>query len=178
MGGWGERIVPVLDHARREAWFKTLGRGVDLADHWIAPPPPHQPNHVCVYSCNEEWKGVASAHVARPDFFWVNQTCDLVMATAYWRALVISVVCTDVHLFLCNTLSKGVWLVSPWCWRYDTWCLMVSNAYALGYSVVTWSIDSPLNPLFWVVKRRLTKVVAAHSWGCHGCGWVFLIANE
>ena len=45
----------------------------------------------------------------------VNPTCGPVMATAACRALVISVICTYVNLFLWNTLAKGVWLVTLWC---------------------------------------------------------------
>ena len=45
----------------------------------------------------------------------VNPTCGPVIATADWRALVMSVLCTDDHLFLYNTLPKGLWLVVPWC---------------------------------------------------------------
>ena len=69
MGRWDERIVPVLDHARREAHCKTLGLGVELADHRIALPYSHQSNRVCVDSCHEECHGAACAHGACDGLF-------------------------------------------------------------------------------------------------------------
>ena len=58
MGAWDDHIVPVSYHARREAQCKTLGRVIEVADHLIALPSPHQLNRVCVESCHEDCHGV------------------------------------------------------------------------------------------------------------------------
>ena len=77
-----------------------------------------------------------------------NLTGGPVMVTAAQRALVMSVLHTDVHLFLCNTLAKGLWLVALWCKRYSTRRLMAATSHTLGCPVVPWTIDFPLTPLF------------------------------
>ena len=48
-------------------------------------------------------------------FSGVNPTCGPLMATAAQMSLLISLLCTDVHFFLCKNISKEVWLVVPWC---------------------------------------------------------------
>ena len=78
----------------------------------------------------------------------VKPTCGPVMATAAWNYLVMSVLRTDVHLILWNTLAKGGCLVAPWCRRYSTQRLVVATAHILGCPVVPWPIDSPLTPFF------------------------------
>ena len=82
---------------------------------------------------------------------------------------------TDIHLLFWKNLAKGVWLVAPWCRRYATRHLMAATAHALGCPVVPWPIDFPLTPFFWVLNRRLVKVVMEHSCGfarLADCQWI------
>ena len=95
----------------------------------------------------------------------VKPTCGPVMATAVWRDLVMSVIRTDIHLLLRNTLAKGVWMVAQWQQRYSTRQLMAATLYALGCPVVPWTIYLPLNPFFCLVKRKLRKVAEVNSCG-------------
>ena len=95
----------------------------------------------------------------------VNLTCGPVMVNAAWRGLVMSVLCTDVHLFLWNTMYKGVWLVVSWYQTYATCILVAATAHALGSPVVPWPICFPLIQFLLLVKSRLIKVYIAHSCG-------------
>ena len=64
-----EQIVPVLDHAHREAQCEALGQGVEVAEHCVAPYFPQQSDPVFVDSRHEEWHDAAHAHGAHTDLF-------------------------------------------------------------------------------------------------------------
>ena len=60
VGGWDERIVPVLDHVHREPLCECLCHCVEVAQHNVSTPPTDGVDHVCVDSCHEEGHGTAS----------------------------------------------------------------------------------------------------------------------
>ena len=62
VGRWEERIVPVLDHARREPLCERLCRRMEVAQHNVAAPPTHEADRVFVDSCHEEVHGAAGPH--------------------------------------------------------------------------------------------------------------------
>ena len=70
MGGWDERIVPVLDHARCESLRERLCRRVEVAQHDVAAPPTHEADCVCVDTCHEEVHGAAGPHRSHTDVLW------------------------------------------------------------------------------------------------------------
>ena len=70
MGGWDERIVTVLDHARCKSFRECLRRLVELAQHDIAAPPTHKVDRVRVDMCHELGHGAAGSHRSCNDVFW------------------------------------------------------------------------------------------------------------
>ena len=62
VGGWDERIVPVLDHTRRDPLCECLCRCVEVAQHNVAAPLTHEADRVCVDLCHEEGYGAAGPH--------------------------------------------------------------------------------------------------------------------
>ena len=70
MGGWDERIVPVLEHAKCESFRERLCRRVEVAQHDVAEPPTHEADRVCVDTCHEEGHGAAVLHRLCADVFW------------------------------------------------------------------------------------------------------------
>ena len=69
VGGWDKRIVPMLDHARREPLCERMSRRVEVVQHNVAVPPTREADCVCVESCYEEGHGAAVLHRARADVF-------------------------------------------------------------------------------------------------------------
>ena len=70
MGGWDERIVPILDHAPCESFHERLCRCVEVAQHDVAAPPNHEADRVRVNTCHEEGHGAVGPHRLRADVFW------------------------------------------------------------------------------------------------------------
>ena len=70
MGGWDERVVPVLDHARCKSFRECLRRRVEVAQHDVAAPPTHEADRVHVDMCHEEGHGAAGPHRSCADVFW------------------------------------------------------------------------------------------------------------
>ena len=70
VGGWDERIVPVLDHARCESFRECLCRRVEVAQHDVAAPPNHEADRVCINTFHEKVHGAAGPHRSRADIFW------------------------------------------------------------------------------------------------------------
>ena len=62
VGGWDERIVTVLDHARLEPLCEFLCLRLESAQHNVAAPPTHEADCVCVDSFHEEGHGAAGPH--------------------------------------------------------------------------------------------------------------------
>ena len=48
MGGWDKRIVPMLDHARREPRRELLVSRLEVAHHQFSAPPDNEADHVYV----------------------------------------------------------------------------------------------------------------------------------
>ena len=90
----------------------------------------------------------------------VNPTWGPMRVVAVRSAAVISTLRTVDHLVPLKTAAMCVSGVDPCCHRCATRLRMSGTAHARGCHVVPCQIDSPLMPFFFVVKRRLTKVVA------------------
>ena len=70
VGGWDERVVPMLDHARGQSFRECLRRRVEVAQHDVAAPPTHEADCVRVDTCHEEGHGAAGSHRSCADVFW------------------------------------------------------------------------------------------------------------
>ena len=62
MGGWDERVVPVLDHAQCKSVCDCLCRRVDVAQHDVAALPTHKVDRVRVETFHEGGHGAAGPH--------------------------------------------------------------------------------------------------------------------
>ena len=62
VGGWDERIVPVLDHVRCESFRERMCHCVEVSQHDVAVPPNHEADRVRVDMCHEEGHGAAGLH--------------------------------------------------------------------------------------------------------------------
>ena len=91
----------------------------------------------------------------------VKPTWVSIIVVAARSAEVILVLRTVDHLFLLKTEAQCMSLGAPCCCKCATRCRMAAIAHAQGWTIAPCPIDSPVTPFFCVIKRRLTKVVAA-----------------
>ena len=78
--GWGDCIVPVLDHVHFQAQNETLGGCVELEEHGVTLPSLHQYYFDIVNACYEELHVSDDGHGARADLFVCKSDlwyCDL-----------------------------------------------------------------------------------------------------
>ena len=156
-----KRIVPVLDHARREPRYEHLCRRVDTAQHNVSAPPIHKADHVCVDLCHEEGHGADGLHRAHADVFWCEPhlgSNDSGCGTER---------CRNIGTAYCGPLNSvencGTYLsgVAPCFCECTTRRRMAATAHAQGCPVAPCPINSPLAPFFCVINRKITKVEAA-----------------
>ena len=91
----------------------------------------------------------------------VNPTWGPMRVVAACSAAVISELWTVDHVVPLKTAASCLSGVAPCCHRCATRRQMSTTAHARGCPVAPCPIDSPLTPIFCVVKRRLTKVAVA-----------------
>ena len=94
-------------------------------------------------------------------FSGVNPTWGRMIVVAVRSAAVVLSLRTVDHLTQLKNMARCVSGVVPCCHKFATWRQMATTAHAWGCHVAPCPIDSPLMPIFCVVKRRLTKVTAA-----------------
>ena len=70
VGGWGKRIVPMLDYVRRKPLCESLRCRVEVVQNCVAAPPTYKADCVCVDARHEEVHGAAGPHQARTDVIW------------------------------------------------------------------------------------------------------------
>ena len=175
MGGRDKRIVPVLGHARRKPRRQCLGCRVQLSQHRVAAIPP-------IRRIVSVLKHTMRRALAAPDrieraltFSGVKPTCGLMILVVVQSADVISRLRAVGRHFMLKTVARCVLLGAPCCRKCSTRLLMDDTAHVWGWPVVPCPMDSPLMSFFCIVKRRLTKVTAAHVTGeavVAGLGWV------
>ena len=110
-------------------------------------------------------------------YSWVNPTWGPVMENSAWRALLLSVLRTDVHLFLCNILVEGgvsggtvvlkICHMTPdvsHCTGPGVSCSAVANIFTFGFVLLIGEEDTDKG------------CRSAFLWGFGG-GWGWLISN-
>ena len=91
----------------------------------------------------------------------MNPTWVPMVVVAARSAVVILALRTVDQVAPLKTAVRCVSGVAPCCCRCATRRLMAATAHVRGWPVAPCLMDSPLTPVFCVVKRRLTKVAAA-----------------
>ena len=91
----------------------------------------------------------------------VNPTWGPMIVVTARSAAVISALRTVDHLTLLKTAARCVSGVAPCCHKCATRRWMAATVHARGFPVELCPIDYPLKPFFFVIKRRLTKVVVS-----------------
>ena len=90
-------------------------------------------------------------------YLCLKPTCELAIATASLRDLVISGLLISDYLFLWYNAAIGVWLPATCCRRCATLHLIYGTSHDLVWPVSPFSIDYLLTPFLWLSKRKLTK---------------------
>ena len=49
----GDRVGAVLEYFHNQTFSEALGHRVQVADHCVAPPAPHQVDGICVHLCHK-----------------------------------------------------------------------------------------------------------------------------
>ena len=153
MDGWYERIVPVLENYLRESWSETLGWCVDVEEHFVAPPPPHQPNCVYVNVQHEECHGLTCVHGEQAKLF--GHESDLCSCDFYGSVDILGDFGTSNQCPLILVENYGQGCVALWRQRYATRRRIAAFSHAMGCPVVPWTINLPLTLLLLSVKRIL-----------------------
>ena len=103
VGGRYKRIVPMLEHARRETWCEGLCGCVEVSQHDIALPPPHNPDCVRVKSRYQEIHVSSILHGFCTNVFRIIKNCVQAIYTAFLGDLDILVLLIADNLFLWYT---------------------------------------------------------------------------
>ena len=148
VGGWDKRIVPVLDHARREPLCECLCRRLEVVQHNVAAPPTHEVDCVYVNLCHEESHGAAGPHQARWRLLGMNTTwVPMIVVAARSAALILELHNVD-HLTRLKTAARCVSEVAPCFRKCSTRRRMAATSHAWGCPVAPCPKFFPLTPFF------------------------------